>query len=256
MKILRRRNGWANARERCRAFTLLEMLVLIGVITLLALIEFTAVAKASGQTKRVRCAGNLRQFAAAMHMFAHDDGNLPNNQNIGFWAWDVRASVGTFVESTGARWSVMYCPGTSPPFTERDNFELYNYGAYRILGYVTSFTNTATLAATNQNSSLTPPRLQVTGSVFKTEQPAKRVMLADVTMSAPGQNNPAMAHTYNFTSVAGGFRLPHRTAHLNNGIARPIPAGGNLAMLDGHVEWRRFQNMVPRTLGGSPVFWW
>jgi prepilin-type processing-associated H-X9-DG protein len=37
-----------------------------------------------------------------------------------------------------------------------------------------------------------------------------------------------------------------------------IPSGGNVAMLDGHVEWRPFASMLPRVPGASPtpVFWW
>jgi prepilin-type processing-associated H-X9-DG protein len=43
------------------------------------------------------------------------------------------------------------------------------------------------------------------------------------------------------------------SAHLD----RRFPAGGNLAMLDGHVEWRKFEDTTARTSSGSsPVFWW
>jgi prepilin-type processing-associated H-X9-DG protein len=35
-----------------------------------------------------------------------------------------------------------------------------------------------------------------------------------------------------------------------------MPTGGNLLMLDNHVEWRKFNSMLPRTIGNVPVFWW
>jgi prepilin-type processing-associated H-X9-DG protein len=37
-----------------------------------------------------------------------------------------------------------------------------------------------------------------------------------------------------------------------------VPLGGNLGMLDGHSEWRKFQYMFPRDQvgSGSPIFWW
>jgi prepilin-type processing-associated H-X9-DG protein len=49
----------------------------------------------------------------------------------------------------------------------------------------------------------------------------------------------------------------HRTSHLIRGF----PVGGNIGMLDGHVEWRKFQYMFPRTnpsVNGVPIptFWW
>jgi prepilin-type processing-associated H-X9-DG protein len=41
-------------------------------------------------------------------------------------------------------------------------------------------------------------------------------------------------------------------------MAGKVPAGGNVGMLDSHVEWRKFQQMLPRTdpSSGAPVFWW
>jgi len=44
------------------------------------------------------------------------------------------------------------------------------------------------------------------------------------------------------------------TPHMNGNV----PLGGNLGMLDGHSEWRKFQFMFPRdqTGSGAPVFWW
>jgi prepilin-type processing-associated H-X9-DG protein len=37
-----------------------------------------------------------------------------------------------------------------------------------------------------------------------------------------------------------------------------IPLGGNVGMLDGHVEWRNFTNMLPRAGSGAsaPFFFW
>src|SRR5437762_2737797 len=77
-----------------------------------------------------------------------------------------------------------------------------------------------------------------------------RVLLADATIQAgPGGS---------FTDIPGGYADPrtgrlksHITAHLNGNQ----PAGGNLAMLDGHVEWRNFKDMQVRSSSG-PSFWW
>jgi prepilin-type processing-associated H-X9-DG protein len=43
-------------------------------------------------------------------------------------------------------------------------------------------------------------------------------------------------------ALPAGWTEPHRTSHLNG----TMPVGGNLGMLDGHVEWRRFQQMRVR----------
>ena len=81
---------------------------------------------------------------------------------------------------------------------------------------------------------------------------SERVIAADGTLSNRADRNPNGA---NFTKIYGGWgggTKPHSTAHLNPG---GIPAGGNVIMLDGHVEWRRFNKMYIRTTG-APSFWW
>jgi len=45
---------------------------------------------------------------------------------------------------------------------------------------------------------------------------------------------------------------PFTSSHL---LGNRLPAGGNLGMFDGHVEWRRFQEFIPRT-GDAPVFYY
>jgi prepilin-type processing-associated H-X9-DG protein len=83
---------------------------------------------------------------------------------------------------------------------------------------------------------------------------SRRVLLADATLSQPGQDNEANRAGYNYSSIASGFSQRLRTSHLDGFL----PAGGNLAMVDGHVEWRVFSQMHVRTPQGSgtPVFWW
>jgi prepilin-type processing-associated H-X9-DG protein len=52
--------------------------------------------------------------------------------------------------------------------------------------------------------------------------------------------------------VDGGWR-GHQSPHLaSNGR---LPEGGNLTMLDGHAEWRKFDRQRVRT-DGDPSFWW
>jgi prepilin-type processing-associated H-X9-DG protein len=233
------------------AFTVTELVVLLAVIALLICIRVPALAKATGQTKRAQCASNLRQFTSAMLILASEnDDNFPT-QSVGYWAWDIPAAVGTFVERTGSKWTVMYCPGRASRFSDRDNLQLYNYSSqYRVLGYANTLPGNSTLSQSNANPTLTPPSVQVGFNQYSTSPAAQRVLLADATISGTGENNPA--YNYNYVNIVGGYPLPHLTAHL----AGRFPAGGNLGMLDGHVEWRKFADMTPRTVSASPTFWW
>jgi len=241
--------------DRQRGFTLVELLAVLAVVALLISVRLPALARATDQTKRAQCAANLGQFTLAMHIFANENDDRLPNSSAGYWAWDVPFAVGTFVESTGSKWTVMYCPGTAPRFSETDNFNFYNYAppSYRVLGYADTFPGSTTVAATNLNPTLTPVPVPVGFGISPTPLASQRVLLADATISLPGQNNPAARFTYNYDNIQGGYALTHLSPHLT---AR-FPVGGNVGILDGHVEWRKFSDMVPRTDGfSSPVFWW
>ena len=236
-----------------RAFTIIELLVIAAVIALLIVIRIPAMARATNQNKRAQCSSNLRQFTLAMHIYANEnEDRLP--AYIGYWAWDVSLETGTFVESTGSKWTVMYCPGTAPGFSEQDNSYLYNYGGYRVLGYANTFPGNTSLLTSDINPTLTPRSILLAFGVKVVPAASQRVLLADASVSQPGQNISSVRYTYSYTSIQSGYPKQHFSSHLTG----PYPAGGNVGMADGHVEWRKFDDMSPRSdaFSTSPVFWW
>ena len=239
------------------AFTLTELAVMVGVIGVLTCLGVATMFRNSSQLKRAQCSSNLRQFTLAMTILANEnDDKFPTN-NVGFWAWDTLWAVGTFVESTGSKWSVMYCPGTAPRFSDALNSQLYNFSfpSFRVLGYVNTLPGSSGVSATNQNATLLPAQILTSPFFFPpVPLPSDRVMLADATISDAGQNKEALRNPYNYTQIVGGFAGP---AHLSPHLSGRIPTGGNLGMLDGHVEWRKFTDMHARSPNsGTPTFWW
>lgn len=239
-------------------FTFTEMLVVIVLLGVLGSLFLAMAAGGASKTKRAQCAANLGQFNQAIQIFGNEnDGRLTNAPGVGFWPWDFAWSVGSFVESTGSKWTAMFCPGTSPYYTQTDNWQLYNFapGNYRVIGYTHTLPGSGYLFATNINHTLLPEPIQIGFGVFVRPRPAERVLFADATISDYGQNNTALKYSpsYRYTSTQGGYSKPHLTPHLKG----RFPAGGNVSMLDGHVEWRGFDQMVSRVASGSiPGFWW
>lgn len=74
-----RRAGSAGAGRRARGFTLVEILVVIGIVVLLIGILLPVVSKARRAAKSTKCLSNLRQIAVAFHVYAGDNfGKLPD----------------------------------------------------------------------------------------------------------------------------------------------------------------------------------
>src|SRR5438552_2492046 len=80
--IVLKRHGRASG---VAAFTLVELLVVIGIIALLISILLPALGKVKEQGNAVACQSNMRTLMAAMLMFAQDHKNsLPGNKSDGF----------------------------------------------------------------------------------------------------------------------------------------------------------------------------
>ncbi|HEX5399325.1 MAG TPA: type II secretion system protein [Verrucomicrobiae bacterium] len=243
-------------------FTLLDLLVLIAVLAVLIVLELPVLAAGGSQSKIVICASHVRQLALASQIYANDNNNrLPLLNGSGAWAWDTPVSTADALLNSGAQTNTFYCPGTSPRFTDIQNWAgpgttLWNFGStFHIIGYTLAFSGSASkLSPTNQNTSILPEAINnfPSAGMTTTYSAANRVLVADATISI-ASILPGYAHPENnYTSIYGGFVYPHLSAHLKGNV----PAGGNLGFKDGHVEWRDFEFMTPRTGANTPYFWW
>jgi len=272
-------------------FTLIELLVVIAIIAILAAMLLPALASAKKSAIKVQDGNNFHQQLVALFMYAGENREyLPDGTN-GNWAWDMSAYLANLLVGGGTTPQTWYDPGTAPKFGPIDWFgtvpygnvpggtpSLWTFGApypdptarfgdggFRVIGYAQTFVGTAMysgICATNTNirttSSSTPGYFDHEGGV-PIGPTSQRVVVACATLNATGDlpYPQDAASGYNWVNIDGGYMYNgvtkgHISAHMKNAT---IPDGGTVGMLDGHAEWRPFNQMIART-SAAPYFYY
>ncbi len=124
-----------NKSLRCRAFTLVELLVVISIIGLLAGLAVPAINGALKKAKSGACLSNLRQIGIALITYASgsEDGKFPMPDE-----GKALSNEATWVKKLGidakTKKNIFVCPGCEKPVTEGTGEEIaITYGVYSAL---------------------------------------------------------------------------------------------------------------------------
>jgi len=243
------------SREKRNGFTLVELLLVVGIIAILIAFLLPVLGRARETAKRIKCAANLRSLCQWSYAYAAQNrGWLPPIHDAGHpFPYFISNSAPQYWRDTvatdlGVGWDFFYCPSNDrwtvmtnwayPDGTASDVESVWGYSYYCCYSATTTPWNWE-----NPPKAATPGGAQPvanggrpwTASSLR-DRPYYNVMWTDLTRSSSG-----------VLSNAGGSN--HVTGTENPTSYLPQGTGGcNVGHTDGSVEWIPQSRMQER--------WW
>jgi len=203
-----------------RGFTLIELLVVIAIISILAAILFPVFARARENARRASCLSNLKQLALGVMMYSQDyDETLPSLGSSsdhqpdpvvpGNTEFNYQPDYGgPFYYHTWASAIYPYVKNTQVFLCPSNSKKFYgvNYG---FPAYATNGTSAVTYLAASQK-------------LAKFTRPAESLLISE--KAAGGGPQYILYYNGNYSCNKSHFD------------------GGNVAFVDGHVKWLKFES--------------
>ncbi len=217
------------------AFSLVEMLVAIGIVVFLAALLVPGVGKALKSSRQASCVSNLRQVAAASQLYSSEnEGKMPPQYDMGATFSVLLSPYAGGMKAPMIAPDIFYCPEnvaqkTPPAAGYRITSKIYNKGwSGYFIGYLmnASIHTMIYLDESEIAAGMTEPSRRAVRRM-EIEMPSKTVSLMDL-LPWPQNDGPpssALGRSYYFDPAQPEFSL---------GV--PHHGFGNILFCDGHVE--------------------
>lgn len=222
---------------RTKAFSLVEMLVVLSVVALMAALSFPAFRKASALARRTQCQSNLRQIGIALMAYSSDNGgNLPPVST----AWPPPSQNATWAY---AIWSYS---GYAATAFQSPNNDLRLYGTADPRNVFRCPDNTPAVPPYKSGNSVNSWRMSYGLNMTPVG------VLSQANLTRPIPLAVVTARSVTAMVMESSFCLGNTDGYLSLYGLLPHQNGSNVLYYDGHVEWLAANQIPTSTID---VFW-
>jgi prepilin-type N-terminal cleavage/methylation domain-containing protein/prepilin-type processing-associated H-X9-DG protein len=234
-------------RRQAQAFTLVELLVVIGIIALLIAILLPALNKARENANRLACLSNLKQLGGVMVMYINDNkGYFPFTPKVGgpptyghrdedaiWWQSNIRAQIGDgglgrYLKLSPDNYRVLVCPS--------DDIQSHYYNGNPSLAYIFSYSMNYQI---NGNGPLAVMK------IVQVKQSAEKVLMYEEDEHTIDDGNAQLWSRAGQWAGTDLLAIRHDKQNLKEfpdepTAAKPLPnrqGRGNVLFCDGHGDY-------------------